>query len=260
MDEQCPGRPRTHDDERVAEVINTALQSPPPNASHWSVRALARHTGISKSTVHRWFRLFNLQPHRQRHFKIANDPFFVDKVQDIVGLYLRSPDHAVVLCVDEKTQIQALERTQPMLPLGLGYVEGVTHDYIRHGTTTLFAALDVATGKVLAECKRRHRHQEFLSFLQQIDRNVPNHLDIHLIIDNYCTHKHALVKECLARRPRFHLHFTPTYAAWINQVEGWFGIITRKAIRRGSFPNVEELTRKINAFVENYNAQASPFV
>ena len=196
-------------------MLNTALQGPPPTASHWSVRALADHTGISKSTVHRWFQLFNLQPHRQRHFKISNDPFFVDKVHDIVGLYLRPPDHVVVLCVDEETKIQALERTQPMLPLGLGTVEGVTHDSIRNGTTTLFAALDGATGKVLAQCKRRHRHQEFLSFLQHVDRNVARNLDIHLIVDNYCTHKHSKVKEWLAGRPRFHLHFIPTYASWI---------------------------------------------
>ena len=244
----------------MAEVINTALQSPPANGTHWSVRALARHTGISKSTVHRWFQSFNLQPHRQRHFKISNDPQFVEKVQDIVGLYLNPPDHAVVLCVDEKMQIQALKRTQPRLPLALGYVEGVTHDYIRNGTTTLFAALDIATGKVLGQCQQRHRHQEFLCFLQQIDRNVPSHLDIHLIVDNYCTHKHAKVKEWLGQRPRFHLHFTPTYASWINQVERFFGIITQQAIRRGSFPSVGPLTLKINDFVEHYNAQARPFV
>ena len=258
-DELRAGRPRTHEDERVAEVINTALQSQPPNATHWSVRAMAEHTGVSKSTVQRWFGLFGVQPHRQRHFKLSNDPFFVEKVRDIVGLYLNPPDHAVVLCVDEKTQIQALERTQPLLPLGLGYVEGVTHDYVRHGTTTLFAALDVATGKVFAQCKRRHRHQEFLAFLRHIEANVPATLDIHLVIDNYCTHKHAKVKAWLARRPRFHVHYTPTYASWINQVERWFGIITQRAIRRGSFSNVRQLTRKINAFVERYNAQASPF-
>ena len=257
---QRPGRARTHDDEGVGEVINTALQGPPANATHWSVRTLADHTGISKSTVYRWLQLFNLQPHRQRHFKISNDPRFVDKVQDIVDLYLRPPDHDVVLCVDEKTQIQALERTQPMLPLGLGYVEGVTHDYIRNGTTTLFAALDIGTGKVLAQCKGRHRHQEFLSFLQHVDRSVPKNLDIHLIIDNYCTHNYAKMKEWLARQPRFHLHFTPTYASWINQVERWFGIIIQKAIRRGSFHNVGALTRKINDFVEQYNTQARPFV
>lgn len=258
-DELRPGRPRTHEDERVAEVINTALQSQPPNATHWSVRSMAEHTGVSKSTVQRWFDLFGVQPHRQRHFKLSNDPFFIEKVRDIVGLYLNPPDHAVVLCVDEKSQIQALQRTQPMLPMGLGYVEGVTHDYVRHGTTTLFAALDVATGEVLTQCKKRHRHQEFLAFLRHIDQNVPENLDVHLIVDNYATHKHAKVKAWLAQRPRYTLHYTPTYASWINQVERWFGLITQKAIRRGSFSSVKELTHKINTFVENYNAHASPF-
>ena len=259
-DELRSGRPRTHEDDRVAEVINTALQDRPPNATHWSVRAMADHTGISKSTVQRWFGLFGVQPHRQRHFKLSNDPFFALKVRDIVGLYLNPPDHAVVLCVDEKTQIQALERTQPLLPMGLGYVDGVTHDYVRHGTTTLFAALDVATGAVLAQCRKRHRHQEFLAFLRHIDANVPENLDVHLVIDNYCTHKHAGVKAWIARRPRFHVHYTPTYASWINQVERWFGIITQQAIRRGSFSNVRELTRRINEFVEGYNEKARPFV
>ena len=223
-DELRPGRPRTHEDERVAEVINTALQTAPPDGSHWSVRSMARHTSISKSTVHRWFDLFGVQPHRQRHFKISNDPFFIEKVRDIVGLYLNPPDHAIVLSVDEKTQVQALQRTQPVLPMGLGYVEGVTHDYLRHGTTTLFAALDVATGKVLARCKPRHRHQEFLSFLRHIDASVPKTLDVHLIVDNYATHKHPKVRAWLARHPRYHVHFTPTYASWLNQVERWFGI------------------------------------
>ena len=259
-DELRSGRPRTHEDDRVAEVINTALQNRPPNATHWSVRAMAEHTGISKSTVQRWFGLFGVQPHRQRHFKLSNDPFFVEKVRDIVGLYLHPPDHAVVLCVDEKTQIQALDRTQPLLPMGLGYVEGVTHDYVRHGTTTLFAALDVATGTVLTQCKRRHRHQEFLAFLRHIDANVPETLDVHLVIDNYCTHKHTKVKAWIARRPRYHVHYTPTYASWINQVERWFGIITQQAIRRGSFSNVRDLTRNIHDFVEHYNQKASPFV
>ena len=258
-DELRPGRPRTHEDERVAEVINAALQFRPPNATHWSVRTMADHAGVSKSTVQRWFDLFGVQPHRQRHFKLSNDPFFIEKVRDIVGLYLNPPDHAVVLCVDEKTQIQALQRTQPMLPMGMGYVEGVTHDHVRHGTTTLFAALDVATGEVLAQCKRRHRHQEFLAFLRHIDANVPESLDIHLIVDNHATHKHPKVKAWLARRPRCRMHHTPTYASWINQVERWFGLITQQAIRRGSFSNVKELTRKINDFVEQYNAQTSPF-
>jgi putative transposase len=174
-------------------------------------------------------------------YKLSTDPFFVEKVRDIVGLYLNPPDKAMVLCVDEKTQIQALERTQPLLPMGLGYVEGVSHDYIRHGTTTLFAALDVATGEVITQCKPRHRHQEFLGFLRQIEKSVPVDLDVHLIVDNYCTHKHAKVRAWLAQRSRFHVHYTPTYASWLNQVERWFGIITQRAIRRGSFSSVKEL-------------------
>ena len=259
-DELRAGRPRSLEDERVAEVINKALKTRPPAATHWSVRSMAEHTGVSKSTVQRWFTLFGIQPHRQRHFKLSNDPFFIEKVRDIVGLYLNPPDHAVVLCVDEKTQIQALNRTQPMLPMGLGYVEGVTHDYVRHGTTTLFAALDVANGEVLAQCKARHRHQEFLAFLRHIDANVPGTLDVHLIVDNYATHKHAKVKAWLAKRPRYHIHYTPTYASWLNQVERWFAIITQQAIRRGSFSSVKELIAKIQHFVAHYNRSTSPFV
>ena len=195
------GRPRTYEDDKEAEVINRALQSKPTDGStQWTARSLAAATGISKSTAHRWLQTFSLQPHRQKSFKLSNDPFFVEKVRDIVGLYLNPPDKAVVLCVDEKTQIQALDRTQPLLPMGLGYVEGVTHDYIRHGTTTLFAALDVATGAVIAECKPRHRHQEFLSFLRRIDKEVPRELDVHLIVDNYCTHKHAVDRRTSAQR------------------------------------------------------------
>ena len=259
-DELRPGRPRTYDDERVATVINDALQTKPPARTHWSVRAMASHSGISKSTVQRWFKLFGLQPHRHQYFKLSTDPFFIEKVRDIVGLYLDPPDHAVVLCVDEKSQTQALQRSQPVLPMGLGYVEGVTHDYGRHGTTTLFAALEVATGTVITDCKTRHRHQEFLGFLRRIDANVPADLDVHLIVDNYVTHKHARVKAWLAKRPRYHVHYTPTYASWINQVERWFGIITEQAIRRGSFRSVPDLVRSINRFVEQYNAKASPFV
>ena len=217
-------------------------------------------SGVSKSTVQRWFSLFAIQPHRQRYFKLSNDPFFVEKVRDIVGLYLNPPDHAVVLCVDEKTQVQALNRTQPMLPMGLGYVEGVTHDYVRHGTTTLFAALDIATGQVITQCKKRHRHQEFLAFLRHIDANLPEPFDVHLIADNYATHKHPKVRAWLARRPRYHIHYTPTYASWLNQVERWFGIITQTAIRRGSFSNVRELVNKIDLFVHHYNAKATPFM
>ena len=253
------GRPRSLEDERVAEVINKALNSRPPAHTHWSVRSMAEHTGVSKSTVQRWFTLFGVQPHRQRHFKLSNDPFFIEKVRDIVGLYLNPPDHAMVLCVDEKTQVQALNRTQPMLPMGLGYVEGVTHDYVRHGTTTLFAALDVANGEVITQCKARHRHQEFLAFLRHIDASVPKDLEVHLVIDNYATHKHAKVKAWLAKRPRYHIHYTPTYASWLNQVERWFGIITQQAIRRGSFSSVKELIAKIQHFVDHYNQTASPF-
>jgi len=259
-DELRPGRPREIDDERVAELISTVLDNKPEGATQWSTRSVAEATGISKSQVHRYFQLFGLQPHRTRSFKLSNDPFFVEKVRDIVGLYLHPPDNALVLCVDEKSQVQALERTQPVLPMGLGYVEGITHDYVRHGTTTLFAALNAFSGEVLAQCKQRHRHQEFLSFLRHIDANVPEHLDVHLVLDNYATHKHQKVKSWLAKRPRFHLHFTPTYASWLNQVERWFGLITQQAIRRGSHRNVRELVNSIDNFVERHNANAAPFV
>jgi transposase len=258
--EDRPGRPRHHSDEAVAEMIQTVLRSTPKGATHWSVRLVAEETGISKSTVQRYFTLFGLQPHRRRSFKLSTDPFFVDKVRDIVGLYLNPPDKALVLCVDEKSQIQALERTQPVLPMGLGYLEGVTHDYYRHGTTTLFAALDVANGKVITQCKSRHRHQEFLSFLRHIDEQVPPHLDIHLIVDNYATHKHPKVRGWLARHTRFHMHFTPTYASWLNQVERWFGLITQRAIKRASTRNVKQLIALIRQFVDHYNLHASPFM
>jgi len=259
-DELRAGRPRSFEDEQVAEVINRALQTRPAHGTHWSVRGLAADTGVSKSTVQRWFQLFGVQPHRQKHFKLSTDPFFVEKVREIVGLYLNPPDHAVVLCVDEKSQVQALQRSQPLLPIGLGYVEGVTHDYLRHGTTTLFAALDIASGTVISQCKPRHRHQEFLAFLRHVDRNVPAEFEVHLIIDNYATHKHAKVKAWLAQRPRYHVHYTPTYASWLNQIERWFGLITQQAIRRGSFSSVKELVAKIDHFVEHYNAHSRPFV
>ena len=260
-DERRPGKPRSIEDEEVMALIHKTLDIKPPDGStHWSCRSMARATGMSKSTVQRVWSAFNIQPHRQKHFKLSTDPFFVEKVHDIVGLYLNPPDHAMVLCVDEKSQTQALERTQPLLPLGLGYVEGVTHDYIRHGTTTLFAALDVATGQVLVRCKPRHRHQEFLQFLKHIDANVPPELDIHLVVDNYSTHKHAKVKRWLAARPRYHIHFTPTYSSWLNQVEIWFNIITQKAIRRGSFSSVGELVARIRHFTDSYNPEAHPFL
>jgi putative transposase len=253
-DERRPGRPRTIKDEKITGLIRKTLKTKPKDGStHWTCRSISAETKISKSHVQRIWSTFGIQPHRQKNFKLSNDPFFSEKVHDIVGLYLDPPDHAMVLCVDEKSQTQALERAQPLLPMGLGYVEGVTHNYIRHGTTTLFAAFDIATGEVLAQCKNRHRHQEFLQFLKHIDKNVPKDLDIHLVVDNYGTHKHAKVKRWLAARPRYHIHFTPTYASWLNQVEIWFNIITQKAIRRGSFRSVKELVTKIQTFSENYN-------
>jgi putative transposase len=259
-DELRPGRPRTIEEERVAALLKRTLSRKPPAGTHWTVRLAAQASGISKSTVHRLFQAFAVQPHRTRSFKLSNDPFFVEKVRDIAGLYLNPPDHAVVLCVDEKSQIQALNRTQPVLPMGLGYVEGITHDYVRHGTTTLFAALDIATGAVFTECKPRHRHQEFLSFLRRLDACIPQHLEVHLIVDNYATHKHAKVRTWLAQRGRYHVHYTPTYSSWLNQVERWFGLITQRAIRRGSFRSVKELIAKIDSFVQHYNRSSRPFV
>lgn len=260
LDEEArPGAPRAISDEQVAALLRQTLKSKPKAATHWTCRSLAAETGVSCATVHRLWRAFGLQPHRQKHFKLSTDPFFVEKVRDIVGLYLNPPDQALVLCVDEKSQVQALDRTQPVLPMGLGYVEGVTHDYVRHGTTTLFAALDIASGQVLTRCKPRHRHQEFLAFLNHIDANVPPDLDIHLVVDNYATHKHAKVRRWLAARPRYHVHYTPTYSSWLNQVEIWFNIITQRAIRRGTFRSVKELVAKIENFVAHYNAKSKPF-
>ena len=259
-DEPRPGGPRSIRDEQVAGLIRKTLQTQPKGATHWTCRSIAAETKLSKSTVQRVWKAFGLQPHRQKHFKISTDPFFIEKVRDIVGLYLHPPDHAIVLAVDEKSQIQALDRSQPLLPLGLGYVEGVTHDYVRHGTTTLFAALDVASGRVLTQTKRRHRHQEFLQFLRHIEGSVPAKLDVHLIVDNYATHKHATVRRWLAARPRFHVHYTPTYSSWLNQVEIWFNIITQRAIRRGTFRSVRDLVEKIDTFVREYNRRCHPFV
>lgn len=257
--EPRPGRPRTLDDQRVADLLNQALQTRPSKQTHWSVRSFAAEANISKDMAHRLFRAAGIAPHRSRSFKLSNDPAFVEKVRDITGLYLNPPDHALVLCVDEKSQIQALERTQPVLPMGLGYVEGITHDYVRHGTTTLFAALDVANGQVISRVRAQHRHQEFLDFLRQIDKQTPPEMDLHLIVDNYVTHKHAKVKAWLLRHPRVHMHFTPTYSSWLNQVERWFALITERAIRRNSFTSVRELKQQIELFVQRYNADASPF-
>lgn len=259
-DELRPGRPRTISDELVATVIRKTLDTKPKDATHWTIRSLAKETPVSREAVHRIWNAFGLQPHRQRHFKLSTDPFFVEKVRDIVGLYLNPPGKALVLCVDEKSQIQALDRTQPLLPMGLGYVEGITHDYVRHGTTTLFAALDIATGQVLTRCHRRHRHQEYLEFLKHIEANVPPDLEIHLVVDNYATHKHPKVRRWIAAHSRYQVHYTPTYASWLNQVEIWFNLITQRAIRRGTFRSVKDLVFKIDQIVKHHNANTRPFV
>ena len=259
-DELRPGRPRSVSDEKVAALIHKTIKSRPEGETHWSTRTMANEIGVSHMTVCRVWQTFGLKPHLRETFKLSTDPFFVEKVRDIVGLYLNPPENALVLCVDEKSQCQALERSQPTLPLGFGYAEGYTHDYVRHGTLTLFAALDVATGGVLSQSKRRHRHQEFLQFLRHIDANVPAELDVHIIMDNYATHKHEKVRSWFARKPRYHFHFTPTYSSWLNQVETWFGIISRKAIRRGSFRSTKELAEKIDQFVKSYNQHAKPFI
>lgn len=259
-DELRAGRPRSIADEQVAELVRRTLQTKPRGRTQWSVRSMAKEAAVSAPTVQRIWSAFGLQPHRQGHFKISPDPFFVEKVRDIVGLYLNPPENAMVLCVDEKSQIQALDRTQPVLPMGLGYVEGVTHDYVRHGTLTLFAALDIVSGKVLTKCKKRHRHQEFLGFLKHIDANVPRDLEVHLVVDNYATHKHPRIRRWLTAHPRFHVHLTPTYASWLNQVEIWFNVITQQAIRRGTFRSVRDLATKIDLFVHSHNSEAHPFV
>ena len=259
-DDVRPGPARSIDDERIAHLIQTTLHTKPADGStHWSVRGVAAECGISKSSVQRYFQLFGLQPHRSESFKLSNDPFFIEKLRDVVGLYLSPPENALVVCVDEKSQCQALERTQPMLPMGFGYSEGVTHDYKRHGTTTLFAALNVLNGAVLATCKPRHRHQEFLSFLREIDKAVPKELDVHCIVDNYATHSHPKVKAWLATKPRWHMHLIPTYSSWLNQVERFFALITDKAIRRGSFTSVKQLVQRIDQFVTHHNVRSQPF-
>src|SRR6185437_6310957 len=237
----------------------TTLQTRPKDATHWTVRTVAAKTGISKSTVQRYFTLFGVQPHRTKSFKLSPDPFFVEKVRDVVGLYMSPPDHALVLCVDEKSQMQALDRTQPLLPLSPGQAERRSHDYKRHGTTALFAALDIATGRVLGRCYRRHRATEFRRFLDAIDAAVPADLDIHLVMDNYATHKAPAIKAWFARRPRYHLHFTPTYASWLNQVERWFALLTERQIRRGVHRSVKELEDAVTAFIANHNAAPKPF-
>jgi transposase len=255
-----PGRKPPLEATTIERVVNMTLNEKPAGGTHWSLRKMAKAVRLSHSSVQRIWAAHGLKPHLTRSFKLSNDPKFCEKVQDIVGLYLDPPDKALVLSVDEKSQIQALDRTQPGLPLKKGRAGTMTHDYKRHGTTTLFAALDVATGKVIGECMSRHRHQEFLRFLRTIDRNAPKQFDLHLIVDNYATHKHAKVKAWLKRHPRFHLHFTPTSASWINLVERFFGLITGDAIRRGVFRSVAELKTAIEAYLEQHNAEPKPFV
>lgn len=259
-DEVRSGRPRTVRDQQVAELIHRTLHATPADATHWSTRTMATPGRISRETVRRIWRAFGLQPHRSETFKLSTDPLFVEKVRDICGLYLNPPDKALVCCVDEKSQIQALERTQPLLPLRLGHPAGRTHDYHRHGITSLFAALDIATGAVVGECYARHRHQEFLRFLRLLDQQVPSELAVHLVLDNYGTHKHPRVRGWLARHPRYHLHFTPTGASWLNQVERWFASLTQKQIRRGSFTSVRDLVLKIKRYLDLYNHHPRPFV
>ncbi len=260
LDAPRPGAPRSIDDAQVDAVIAKTLESVPANATHWSTRSMARAANLSASTVTRIWRAFGLQPHRQETFKLSTDPLFVEKVRDIVGLYLDPPLKAMVLCVDEKSQIQALDRTQPMLPLAPGIPERRTHDYMRHGTTTLFAALDIATGKVIGELHRRHRSSEFLQFLRTIEANVPPKLDVHLVMDNYGTHKTPSIKAWFARHPRFHVHFTPTSASWINQVERWFAAITEQYIRRGTHRSTRQLEQAIHQYLDLNNANPTPFV
>ncbi len=259
LDEPRPGTPRKIGDDDIADTIRRTLETTPPGATHWSLRSMAKAVGYAPSTIHRIWRAFGLQPHRTETFKLSNDPMFVEKVRDIVGLYLSPPERALVLCVDEKSQIQALDRSQPLLPMRPGQVERRTHDYTRHGTTSLFAALDIASGAVIGRCYPKHRSTEFRKFLDQIETNVPADLDVHLVMDNYATHKTRPVRDWLAKRPRWHVHFTPTGASWINQVERFFALITDKQIRRGVHRSTQQLEADIRAFIDAYNADPKPF-
>jgi transposase len=259
LDEPRPGAPRRIGDDEVAETIRLTLDTTPRDATHWSLRSMARAVGFAPSTIHRIWKAFNLQPHRTETFKLSADPLFVDKVRDIVGLYLAPPERALVLCVDEKSQIQALDRSQPLLPMRPGQIERRTHDYTRHGTLTLFAALDAATGKVIGRCYPRHRGREFLAFLREIERNVPPDLDVHLIMDNYATHKTEPIRKWLGARARWHVHFTPTASSWVNQVERFFANLTEKQIRRGVHRSTAELEAAIRAYLDALNADPKPF-
>ncbi len=253
LDEPRPGAPRTVSDADVERVLTRTLETKPTDATHWSIRSMAHACGLSRSTVNRIWHAFALQPHRTETFKLSKDPLFIEKVRDIVGLYLHPPDRALVLCVDEKSQIQALDRTQPLLPMRPGQVERRTHDYVRHGTTSLFAALDAQSGKIIGQVHRRHRRREFRTFLDTLDDAVPAELDVHLILDNYGTHKTPMIHRWLARRPRFHLHFTPTSASWLNLVERWFALLTDKQIKRGAHRSTRALEAAILAYIARSN-------
>ena len=258
-DEPRPGAPRKVSDAQVERVVIQTLESTPRGQTHWSTRGLAKASGLSRMTVSRIWRAFGLQPHRSDTFKLSPDPLLIEKVRDIVGLYMNPPDHALVLCVDEKTQIQALDRTQPLLPLRPGQLERRTHDYKRHGTTSLFAALELKTSQVIAQLKHRHRSVEFRQFLDVIEAQVPVELDVHIIVDNYGTHKSAIIRKWFAKRPRFHVHFTPTYGSWLNLVERWFAELTNKRIRRGVFRSVKDLEAAIRQYIEVHNENPKPF-
>jgi transposase len=258
-DEPRPGAPREINDDEIATLIRKTLETRPKGATHWSLRTMAKEFGHAPSTVHNIWRAFGLQPHRSETFKLSSDPLFVEKVRDIVGLYLSPPERALVLCVDEKSQVQALDRTQPLLPMRPGQVERRTHDYKRNGTTSLFAALDVKAGTVIGKCMARHRTQDFRRFLDEVERNVPAGLDVHIVMDNYGTHKTQLIRNWFAKRPRWRVHFTPTSASWLNQVERFFALLTERALRRGVFSSVRELEASITAYINASNADPHPF-
>ena len=258
-DEPRSGAPRRIGDEQVAAVIGRTLEETPPDSTHWSLRSMARASGYAPSTIHRIWQAFGLQPHRSETFKLSSDPLFVEKVRDIVGLYLSPPERALVLCVDEKSQIQALDRSRPLLPMRPGQIERRTHDYMRHGTTTLFAALDIATGKVIGQCFPRHRSRELLRFLRSLETQVPDDLDVHLVMDNYATHKTPAVQRWLVGHPRWQVHFTPTGASWLNQVERFFALLTEKQLRRGVHRSTQELEQAIRTYIDTVNTDPRPF-
>lgn len=260
LDEPRPGAPRTITDTQIEEVITKTLETMPANSTHWSTRLMAVETGLTQNAIVRIWHAFGLQPHRVENFKFSKDPQFIEKVRDIVGLYMNPPDRAIVLCVDEKSQVQALNRTQPILPLAPGVPARQSHDYERHGVTSLFAALDVASGVTISNCYRRHRHQEFLRFLNDIDANLPAGLDVHLVMDNYGTHKVAKVRTWLARHPRYYVHFTPTSGSWLNLVERLFAEVTERCVRRGSHTAVRSLEESMLAYLDNRNRNPKPFV